>query len=238
MNQPNRMESTVSNLPSVLVVDDEHDLLELIEYNLQQEGFRVFRADNGEDGLALCRQYQPDVMLLDIMMPGLDGFDVYDTLRNTPGVERTPVIFLTAREDEKSEVKSLNLGADDYLTKPISTAKLVSRIRAVLRKIDEYADYRMKDRFTIHDLEIDRDRYVVRQAGQALQLPRKEFELLSFLASNKGKVFGRQELLNRIWGDDIYVIDRTVDVHIRKIREKLQDDYIETIKGVGYRFKE
>lgn len=221
---------------TILVVDDEHDLLDLIEYNLEKENFKVLKTDNGKDGIALAKQHHPSLIVLDVMMPNMDGHQVCEILKADSKLKSIPVVFLTARSDEKTEVKSLDRGADDYLTKPISTTKLISRIKMVLRRFEGRADE--KPSITVHGLIINRDKYVVIKDGVELQLPRKEFELLYFLANRTGKVFSRQTLLNEIWGNNVYVIDRTVDVHIRKIREKLGSEYIETVKGVGYRFKE
>lgn len=221
---------------TILIVDDERDILDLIEYNLKKEGFVVVTAEDGEEGIEKARQVKPDLVLLDIMMPKMDGLNVIDLLRQDANLKDIPVIFLTARSDEKTEVKGLDRGADDFLTKPISTTKLVSRIKAVLRRyLEDEADNKV---ITRHDLTIDRDRYIVIRNGVEHHLPKKEFELIYFLASRKGKVLDRQTLLNEVWGSNIYVIDRTIDVHVRKIREKLGDSYIETVKGVGYRFKE
>ncbi len=221
---------------TILVVDDEQDLLDLIEYNLKKEGFDVIKADNGEDGIQLAKEHNPSLVLLDIMMPKMDGIEVCDHIRSDPALKHIPIIFLTARGDEKTEVEGLNKGGDDYITKPISTTKLISRIKAVLRRFDETKEEVRK--LEVHDLKIDKDRYIVTRNDEEFQLPRKEFELLYYLASRKGRVLDRQKLLNKVWGDNVYVVDRTVDVHIRKIREKLGDHYIETVKGVGYRFKE
>jgi two-component system, OmpR family, alkaline phosphatase synthesis response regulator PhoP len=221
---------------TILVVDDEQDLLDLIEYNLIKEGYNVLLAENGEQGLKIAKEMQPDLVLLDIMMPVMDGLEVCDKMRMNAETKYTPIIFLTARSDENTEVNGLDRGADDFITKPISTTKLLSRIKAVLRRYDETEDEVRK--LLVHDLEIDKDRYMVKRGEEEFQLPRKEFELLYYLASRKGKVRDRQTLLNKVWGDNIYVVDRTVDVHVRKIREKLGDHYIETVKGVGYRFKE
>lgn len=221
---------------TILVVDDEKDLLDLIEYNLKKEGFQVLKAENGEQGIALAKQSKPDLVLLDIMMPKMDGLEAVEIMRKDDDLKRIPIIFLTARSDEKTEVEGLNKGGDDYITKPISTTKLISRIKAVMRRFDETQE--AQNKLDVHDLEIDKDRYIVKRGEKEFQLPRKEFELLFFLASRKGKVLDRQTLLNKVWGDNIYVVDRTVDVHVRKIREKLGDHYIETVKGVGYRFKE
>ena len=221
---------------TILVVDDEKDLLDLIEYNLKKEGFNVLRAENGEEGIEVAKEHKPDLVLLDIMMPKMDGLEAVQIMRKDKDLRNTPIIFLTARSDEKTEVEGLNKGGDDYITKPISTTKLISRIKAVLRRFDDTQE--TSNKLDVHDLQIDKDRYLVKKADEEFQLPRKEFELLFFLASQKGKVLDRQTLLNRVWGDNIYVVDRTVDVHVRKIREKLGDHYIETVKGVGYRFKE
>ena len=221
---------------TILVVDDERDLLDLIEYNLKKEGFKVFKAENGEEGISKAKEHRPDLILLDIMMPKMDGLEAVEIMRKDDDLKKTPIIFLTARSDEKTEIDGLNKGGDDYITKPISTTKLVSRIKAVLRRFDD--SEQTANKLEAHDLEIDKDRYIVLQEGNEFRLPRKEFELLFFLASRKGKVLDRQTLLNKVWGDNIYVVDRTVDVHVRKIREKLGDHYIETVKGVGYRFKE
>jgi len=221
---------------TILIVDDEADLLELIEYNLKREGYNVLKAENGAEGLRLARKHHPDLVLLDIMMPRMTGTDVLRAMKDEPDLRAVPVIFLTARADEETEIEGLDIGADDFLPKPISTAKLVSRIRSVLRRSTDTVDTGTE--VQAHDLVINRERYVVSRAGEEFQLPRKEFEVLFFLAGRRGKVIDRQTLLNEIWGPDVYVIDRTVDVHIRKIREKLGETYIETVKGVGYRFKE
>lgn len=221
---------------TILVVDDEQDLLDLIEYNLRQEGYDVIKAENGREGIQMAKEHMPDLVLLDIMMPQMDGIEVCDKMREDSTLSHIPIIFLTARSDEKTEIEGLNKGADDFITKPISTTKLVSRIKAVLRRFEETEE--KVQRLNVHDLDIDKDRYIVTRGDEEFQLPRKEFELLYYLASKRGKVRDRQTLLNKVWGDNIYVVDRTVDVHVRKIREKLGDHYIETVKGVGYRFKE
>jgi two-component system alkaline phosphatase synthesis response regulator PhoP len=235
-NQNVNKDSDTVSKSTILIVDDERDILDLIEYNLKKEGFVVVTAEDGEEGIERARQIRPDLVLLDIMMPKMDGLEVIDMMRQDANLKDIPVIFLTARSDEKTEVKGLDRGADDFLTKPISTTKLVSRIKAVLRRYaEDEADEKV---ITRHDLTIDRDRYIVIRNGVEHHLPKKEFELLYFLASRKGKVLDRQTLLNEVWGSNIYVIDRTIDVHVRKIREKLGDSYIETVKGVGYRFKE
>jgi len=234
----------VQQKKTILVVDDERDLLDLIEYNLKKEGYDVLKAEDGLEGIRMAKKYKPDLVLLDIMMPKMNGLEACEQIREDDEIKHTPIIFLTAKNDEKTEVRGLNLGADDFLTKPISTAKLVSRITAVLRRLDslnvDNSDQLSANEnlLKVHDLVIDRERFIVLKEETELQLPKKEFELLFYLANRKGKVLDRQTLLNEVWGSNIYVIDRTIDVHIRKIREKLGDDYIETVKGVGYRFKE
>ncbi|AXJ02039.1 two-component system, OmpR family, alkaline phosphatase synthesis response regulator PhoP [Cyclonatronum proteinivorum] len=221
---------------TILVVDDEEDLLEFISYSLRKEGYDVLTTDKGETGIKMAGENRPDLILLDIMMPGMNGIEVCRVIKQNQDLRHIPVVFLTAKMDEKIEVQGLDLGADDYLPKPISTSKLKSRIKAVLRR------YRNADKpdavLSVHELLIDRDRYVVTIGDTEHQLPKKEFELLYYLASRKGKVLDRQTLLNEVWGNNIYVIDRTVDVHIRKIREKIGEAYIETVKGVGYRFRQ
>ncbi len=222
--------------PVILVVDDEQDILDLVEYNLIKQGYEVLITDNGRDGIQLAKKHHPALILLDIMMPRMDGHQVCSNLKQDPELKDIPVIFLTARSDEQSEVRGLDEGADDYLTKPISISKLMSRIKVVLRRVREPLEA-PKNNLVFENLTIDRDRYVVLKNSREIRLPRKEFEVLYLLASQAGKVLSRQHLLNEVWGANIYVIDRTVDVHIRKIREKVGDSLIETVKGVGYRFR-
>jgi two-component system alkaline phosphatase synthesis response regulator PhoP len=203
---------------------------------LKKAGYNVLKAENGPEGLRLARKHHPDLILLDIMMPRMTGFEVVAQLREDAELKHVPVLFLTARSDEETEVHGLEVGADDFLPKPISTAKLVARIKTALRRAGDAPDTGAE--LVVHDLVINRERYLVLRGSKEFQLPRKEFEVLHFLASRKGKVIDRQTLLNEVWGANVFVIDRTVDVHIRKIREKLGEQYIETVKGVGYRFKE
>lgn len=226
----------MSDKQTILVVDDEQDLLDFIEYNLKKEGFDVLKAEDGKEGITVAREHLPSLVLLDIMMPKMDGLEAVEVMRNDDKLKHIPIIFLTARGDEKTEVEGLNKGGDDYITKPISTTKLISRIKAVLRRFEESREE--ADQLDVHDIVIDKDRYLVTRGEEEFHLPRKEFELLYFLASKKGRVMDRQTLLNEVWGSNVHVVDRTVDVHVRKIREKLGDEYIETVKGVGYRFKE
>jgi len=222
----------------ILVVDDEKDIVQLIRYNLEREGFKVEAASEGNEALRKANEVKPDLILLDIMLPGKDGYEVMKSLNQNERTASIPVIFLTAKSAEFDEVLGLELGADDYIVKPISPRKLVSRIRAVLRR-SEGAKTEDGKNIDFGEVSIDRESYLVRIKGGQVFFPRKEFEILYYLASHEGKVISRETLLSRIWGADVYVGDRTVDVHIRKIREKLGDhaDMIETIKGVGYKFK-
>jgi len=226
--------------PRVLIVDDEDDILSLLSYNFQRAGFEVELARDGLEALEKAARTQPDVIILDIMMPGMDGLEVCRRLRRDAKLRTIPIVMLTARTEEEDYVRGLDVGADLYIGKPVSVPVLLSQTRALLRGLRRHET--PPELLRIHDLEIDRDRYLVYrltpEGRQTLRLPRKEFELLYFLAAHPGKVFSRQELLDEIWGRDVYVVDRTVDVHVRKIREKLGSAYIETVKGVGYKFRE
>ena len=218
----------------VLIVDDEADILDLLEYNLKKEGYKVYRAMDGEEGLKVAEAKKPDLVLLDIMMPVMDGIETCRKLRTIPGLEKTYVVFLTARSEEYSELAGFEAGADDYISKPIKPRVLMSRLRAIFRRNSSGSDEEV-DLIRIHDLEIVKDEYVVRKGSTEIPLPRKEFDLLYFLASKPGKVYKRDKLLEKVWGD-VFVVDRTIDVHVRKLREKLGNDYIITVKGVGYKF--
>lgn len=223
----------------VLIVDDEDDLVDLLQYNLRRAGFETSVARNGVEALERARAEAPDLVILDVMMPGMNGLEVCRRMRQDAHLRHIPILMLTARTDEADQVRGLDVGADIYLGKPVSVPVLVSQTRALLRSA--LRSETPPDLLRVHDLEINRDRYLVYRRGEApeeLRLPRKEFELLYFLASHPGRVFSRHELLDEVWGRDVYVVDRTVDVHVRKIREKLGSDYIETVKGVGYRFRE
>ncbi len=224
---------------TILVVDDEDDIVDLLQYNLEQEGYRTLAASNGIDGIELARQEKPDLIILDVMMPGMTGIEVCRRLRQDAYLRHTPILMLTARTEEETQVEGLDVGADIYFSKPVSIPILSSQIRALLRSATRVDT--PPDMLAVHNLEIDRDRYLVYvrdgERSDEVRLPRKEFELLYFMASHPGKVFSRQELLDQVWGHDVYVVDRTVDVHVRKIREKLGADFIETVKGVGYKFK-
>lgn len=220
----------------ILIVDDEPDILELIDYNLRKEGYQVFSAGNGQDAISMAKKVLPEMIILDIMMPRMDGIETCRTLRALPEFKNTFMIFLTARSEEYSEIAGFNVGADDYIAKPIKPRALLSRINAILRR-NSNADESPANKLEIDDLVIDREAYLVFQAGKKTILAKKEFELLYLLASKPGKVFSREVILKNIWEDSVVVTNRTIDVHIRKIREKLGDHYVTTIKGVGYKFE-
>jgi two-component system alkaline phosphatase synthesis response regulator PhoP len=223
----------------ILLVDDEKDIIEFLQYNLEQEGFEVIAANNGEEALKKI-SLKPDLVILDVMMPKMDGFEVCTEIRRKKGFENMPVIFLTAKSSEVDEIKGLETGADDFIRKPISPKKLIARVKANLRKNENLNyDSKAEDKLIIGPLVINRDKYSVVLDGEELFLPRKEFEILDYLAHHPGKVFNRETILREVWGTDIFVVERTIDVHVRKIREKCEKypDMIETIKGVGYKFK-
>jgi len=226
-------------MKKILLVDDEVDILEFLKYNLEQDNFEVLVSSNGKDALKKISQ-NPDLIVLDIMMPEMDGFELYQQIKANKEYQDIPIIFLTAKSGETDEIKGLDLGASDYIQKPISPKKLIARIKSNLRKSDqtEKKSQEFKN-LKIGTLEIDVEKFEVKVDSKKKFFPRKEFQLLYFLAQNPGKVINRETLLKEIWGNDVYVIDRTIDVHIRKIREKLSkhSELIETIKGVGYRFK-
>ncbi|MFN8237794.1 MAG: response regulator transcription factor [Chitinophagales bacterium] len=220
----------------ILVVDDEPDILEFLSYNLEKEGFLVETAENGKQALEKAKKNQPDIVLLDVMMPEMDGIETCRTMREMPQFEHTIIAFLTARTEDYSQIAGFETGADDYISKPIKPRVLVSRLRALLRR---YEAKESKSTFLeVGDIQIDRERYLIIFKGKEMAVPRKEFELIYLLASKPGKVFKRDEILNEIWGRDIIVGDRTIDVHIRKLREKLGEDLIKTVKGIGYKFEE
>lgn len=226
-------------MKKILLVDDEVDILEFLKYNLEQDNFEVLVSSNGKDALKKISQ-NPDLIVLDIMMPEMDGFEVYEQIKKNKVYQDIPIIFLTAKSGETDEIKGLDLGASDYIQKPISPKKLIARIKSNLRKTPAIEKKsKGSDHLKIGPLEIDVEKFTVKIDNRQKFFPRKEFQLLFYLASNSGKVINRETLLKEIWGNDVYVIDRTIDVHIRKIREKLgkHSELIETIKGVGYRFK-
>lgn len=218
---------------TILIADDELDILEILNFNLQEEGYNVIKATNGNEAVELARIHKPDLIILDVMMPGKTGFEVCKILRSDKEFENTIIIFLTALNDETTEIKGLETGGDDYITKPISPKVLISRVNALFRRIIKESGSVLH----IGDLAIDREKYMVSLKNQEIVLARKEFELLALLASKPSKVFLRNEILDKVWGTEVIVGDRTIDVHIRKIRQKLGDDCIATVKGVGYKFK-
>jgi two-component system alkaline phosphatase synthesis response regulator PhoP len=220
----------------ILIVDDEPDILELVEYNLKKEGYTVYTASNGQEGIALAKKVHPDLIVLDIMMPKMDGIEACRLMRAIPEFKNTFMVFLTARSEEYSEIAGFNVGADDYIAKPIKPRALISRINAILRRnnsTEELSDNKIE----IGDLVIDREAYLVFQSGDKVVLAKKEFELLYLLASKPGKVYTRESILKNIWEDSVVVTNRTIDVHIRKLREKLGEHYVSTVKGVGYKFE-
>ena len=225
------------NVAKILVVDDEPDILEIISYNLRKEGYEVKTAENGLEAVAFAKEFLPDMILLDVMMPKMDGMEACKQIRAVQSLKNCFILFLTAREEEFVEVLSFQAGADDFLTKPIKPRALISRIEAVFRRSKEDNKVVQTMQIRLGNLVIDRESYQVTQDGTVVVLARKEFELLYLLASRPGKVFTRDQILEIIWGTDVVVINRTIDVHIRKLREKLGDAYITTIKGVGYKFE-
>ncbi len=220
----------------ILIVDDEPDILELIEYNLKKEGYQVFLAKNGQEAVAEAKKSLPDLIVLDIMMPKMDGIEACRIMRTMPEFKNTFMVFLTARSEEYSEIAGFNVGADDYIAKPIKPRALVSRINAILRR-NAPAEDLTENKLEIGDLVIDREAYLVYQKDVKVVLAKKEFELLYLLASKPGKVYTREVILKNIWEDSVVVTNRTIDVHIRKLREKLGDDVVATVKGVGYKFE-
>jgi len=223
----------------ILLVDDERDILEFLSYNLTNEGFEIHTASNGADALRLAVEVQPHLVLLDVMMPEMDGIETCEEIRKIPELENTLVAFLTARGEDYSQIAGFEAGGDDYITKPIKPKLLISKIKSLLKRTTYSADRRedeQRNQIVSGDLMIDKDRYLVIQNGKEIIFPRKEFELISLLISKPDKVFSREEIFDNIWGDNIVVGDRTIDVHIRKLREKLGDDCIKTVKGIGYKY--
>lgn len=217
---------------SILIVDDEEDIRDILKYNLQKEGFDIRIASNGEEGMKLINESIPDLVVLDVMMPGLDGIEICELIRSKPEFNQILICLLTARNEDYSQIAGLNAGADDYVAKPIKPKVLISRINALLRRKGKIEVSNTKST----DLIINREKYLVEKNGTIIHLPRKEFELLALLASRPHSVFERDVILESVWGTDIIVGDRTIDVHVRKLREKIGDNYIKTVKGVGYKF--
>jgi len=223
---------------TVLIIDDEADIRLLIKYNLEKEGFNVIEAENGVKGIELARLHEPDLILLDVMMPVMDGIETCEKIRKIPELATTMICFLTARSEEYSQIAGLDAGADDYITKPIKPKLLVSRITALLRrKIKSNSTKVSQSLLTEKNIEIDKEKYLVIKDGKPYGLPRKEFELLALLMSKPEKVFHRDAIMSAVWGNEVIVGDRTIDVHVRKLREKLGEEHIVTVKGVGYKFE-
>lgn len=217
----------------ILLVDDEEDILEFLGYNIRKEGFQVSTASNGLEAIEKAKKEQPHLILMDVMMPVMDGITAVEELRKIPGLSETLIVFLTARSEDYSQIAGFEAGADDYVTKPIKIKVLISRIVALLRRSVKEES---KSTIVVKDLVIDQDRYVVIKDNREIVLPKKEFRLLKLLASAPNKVFTREEIFSKVWGDDVIVGDRTIDVHVRKIREKIGITNIKTVKGVGYKF--
>ncbi len=223
-----------NNAFTLLLVDDETDILDFVGYNLRKEGYKVLTSDNGRDAILKAKENTPHLILLDVMMPQMDGIETCREIKRLPGLESTLIVFFTARSEDFTQILSLDAGGDDYITKPIKPALLVSKVNSLLRRLKTASE--STKIFEAGDLKINRENYMVYRDNQEIQLARKEFELLNLLASKPHKVFTRDEIMNQVWDDDIIVGERTIDVHIRKIREKTGIDHIKTIKGVGYKF--
>lgn len=219
---------------TILVVDDDPDILEILSYNLNAEGYKVVKAENGVEAVKKAKKKKPQLVILDVMMPEMDGIEACEKIRETKGLENTLITFLTARGEDYSQVAGFDAGADDYITKPVRPKVLMSKVKALLRRFK--SDTLESNIYEIGEIIINRDEYKISSDGVEMTLPRKEFELLSLLTSEPNKVFKRDDILNTVWGNEVVVGGRTIDVHIRKLREKLGDDKFKTVKGVGYKF--
>lgn len=219
----------------ILLVDDEPDILEIVGYNLTSEGYQVFTAKNGLEAVAMAKKKEPQLIILDVMMPEMDGMEACEKIRKTQGLENTIITFLTARGEDYSQLAGFDAGADDYITKPIRPKVLVSKVKALLRRLKE-GEGAQDDITKVGNIVINREEYKIVNNGKELILPRKEFELLALLASKPNKVFKRETILDRVWGSEVVVGGRTIDVHIRKLREKIGEEHFKTVKGVGYKF--
>ena len=219
----------------ILLVDDEPDILEIVGYNLSAEGYEVFTAKNGLEGVAKAKKKKPHWIILDVMMPEMDGIEACEIIRRTEGLEDTIITFLTARGEDYSQMAGFDAGADDYITKPIKPKVLVSKVKALLRRLKN-EEQEVEDIFKVGEITINREEYKIVNQGEEIILPRKEFELLALLTSKPNKVFKREVILDKVWGNEVVVGGRTIDVHIRKLREKIGDDHFKTVKGVGYKF--
>ena len=225
----------MDNVTKILLVDDEQDILDFLSYNLEKEGFKVDCATNGKDAIAKAKKQIPDLIVLDVMMPGMDGIETCREIRHIESLKNVLIAFLTARNEDYSQIAGFDVGADDYITKPIKPRVLVSRIKALMRRVSSVTG-QPNDIVEVGGIRVEKDRHMVVKSGIEISLPKKEFKLLALLISKPGKVFSREYILQHVWGSEVVVGDRTIDVHIRKLREKIGDDYIKTIKGVGYKF--
>jgi two-component system alkaline phosphatase synthesis response regulator PhoP len=221
---------------TILLVDDEPDILEFLSYNIRKEGYKVFTANNGEEGVKLTQQLSPSLILLDVMMPKMDGIETCQIIRKDLNITQPIIAFLTSRAEDYAQIAGFEAGADDYISKPIRPRLLLSKIESLLRRLDKSHGIVIESE--VNSLKIDREKFLIEISGKQIILPKKEFELLELLASRPGKVFNREQILSIVWGNETIVGERTIDVHIRKLREKLGDEYIRTIKGVGYTFNE
>lgn len=220
----------------ILLVDDEPDILEFLSYNLKKEGYAVFNANNGKEAIGIAKKEKPHLIILDVMMPDMDGIETCRELRDIPTLKDVVIAFLTARNEDYSQIAGFDVGADDYINKPIKPRVLVSRIKALLRRTGAPTTL-VPEKLDLGGIKIDRERYVLIKDGKDITLPKKEFELIALLASKPGKVFTREVILDTVWGGEVVVGDRTIDVHVRKLREKLGEDLIKTVKGIGYKFE-
>jgi len=219
----------------ILLVDDEQDILEIVGYNLSQEGYQIVTATNGKEAIAKAKKELPQLIIMDVMMPEMDGIEACENIRKLPELSNVIITFLTARSEDYSQVAGFDAGADDYITKPIKPKLLVSKVKALLRRLK--SDEHTSETLNVGGIEINREEYKIIKDNKAIVLPRKEFELFYLLASKPGKVFKREEILDKVWGNEVIVGGRTIDVHIRKLREKIGDDFFKTIKGVGYKLE-
>ena len=219
----------------ILLVDDEPDILEIVGYNLKNEGYQIFTASNGIEAVKFSKKINPHLILLDVMMPKMDGIEACEKIRSIKGLEDVIIAFFTARGEDYSQVAGFEAGADDYITKPVKPKVLISKVKSLLRRIRK-SETEHQNIISLGNIIINKDEYFVQKGNEKISLPRKEFELLVLLASKPGKVFKREHILDAVWGVDVVVGDRTIDVHIRKLREKIGDNYFKTVKGVGYKF--
>ena len=220
---------------TILLVDDEQDILEIVGYNLEQEGYQIITASDGKEAIAKAKKHLPQLIIMDVMMPEMDGMEACENIRKLPELSNVIITFLTARSEDYSQVAGFDAGADDYITKPIKPKLLVSKVKALLRRLK--SEEKSSETLNVAGIEINREEYKIVKDGKEIILPRKEFELFYLLASKPGKVFKREEILDKVWGNEVIVGGRTIDVHIRKLREKIDEELFKTIKGVGYKLE-